>query len=189
MAPMTSQPAGRVPRAGIYLRVSTEDQHEENQLTPLLSLCQLRGWEVHKVYRDVISGKTTDRMGLNEFMHDARLGEFQIAVFWAWDRITRRGAPAVLRFMQLWRGWNIAWESLQEPMMSSASDPHLAELLAGIIGWVAKQEAIRISRRTKEGMNRVRDGGGNVGRPKGAKDKKPRRRKRESPPPQPWEID
>ena len=54
-------------KAGIYIRVSMEDQDPENQLSSLEALCKARGWPIHKVYRDVITPQeATNDKGLLE---------------------------------------------------------------------------------------------------------------------------
>ena len=44
-------------RAALYLRVSTDEQTTENQQRDLLTLAELRGWEVVVTYEDAgVSG-------------------------------------------------------------------------------------------------------------------------------------
>ena len=167
----------RASRAAIYVRVSTEDQDAEAQLAQLEALCKARGWAVGRVYRDVESGADPNRVALNELMHDTRVGRFGIVVFWAWDRVTRSGIEAAMSIMRSWQAWGVAWESLREPFLSSAADPSTAKLLLAIMAWVAEQERLRISDRTKAGLARRRALGIHVGRRKGSKDKKPRTRR------------
>jgi DNA invertase Pin-like site-specific DNA recombinase len=53
----------------------------------------------------------------------------------------------------------------------------LGELLYALAGWVAKMESQRRSERTKAGLARVVTQGKKLGRPKGSKDKRRRRRR------------
>ena len=39
-------------KAALYLRVSTNQQDEENQRAPLEKLAAVRGWEVTAIYRE-----------------------------------------------------------------------------------------------------------------------------------------
>jgi DNA invertase Pin-like site-specific DNA recombinase len=152
-------------KVALYIRVSTARQDAQNQLTQLRAMCRARAWDIYpKVYRDVEKGGDPKRIALNQLMHDARVGKFQGIVFWAWDRITRSGAGPAFKIMDDWRSWGVKWESLEEPYLSSASDPHTAELLLSILAWVAKQESIRISERTKAGMAQRRALGYRFGR-------------------------
>lgn len=162
-------------KAALYTRVSTEEQDAMGQVEQLRALCKARDWEVHKIYRDVQSGMDPARLAFNQLMHDARVGKFQVIVFWAWDRITRGGISPTFSIMERWRSWNVGWESLREPFLSSAADPNTAKLLLAIIAWLGEQERLRISERTKAGLNRRRALGVRLGRPPGSKDKRPRR--------------
>ena len=54
----------------------------------------------------------------------------------------------------------------------------LGELLYALAGWVARMESQRRSERTKAGLARVVAQGKKLGRPKGSKDKRKRRRRR-----------
>ena len=77
-------------RAGLYLRVSTLDQHSETQLYDLRTLARQRGLEIVKEYTDRgISGARARRPALDELLRDARRGEFDVVVVWACDRLAR----------------------------------------------------------------------------------------------------
>jgi len=165
-------------KAGMYVRVSTEKQETENQEGQLRALCQARGWEISRVYRDVLSGAAPGRQAFHDLMHDARVGKIRVIVFWAWDRITREGISAAFEIMQRWEGWNVAWESLREPFLSSSSsDPSTRKLLLAMIAWTAEQERIHLSERVKASVAQRRALGVPVGRKKGAKDRKQRIRR------------
>ena len=64
-------------RAAIYVRVSTDKQTVENQVTALRQIAERRGWQVIEQYSDAgISGaKGRDgRPGLDQMLKDARPG-------------------------------------------------------------------------------------------------------------------
>ena len=56
----------------IYARVSKEDQHPENQILELENYAKDRGYEIFKVYVDIISGAKDSRPALNNLIMDAR---------------------------------------------------------------------------------------------------------------------
>ena len=76
-------------RAGLYLRVSTVDQHPETQLNDLRQMAGQRGLEIIAEYTDRISGTKAKRPGLDQMMTDARRGRFDVVLVWASDRIAR----------------------------------------------------------------------------------------------------
>lgn len=164
-------------KSAIYLRVSTNTQETENQRRQLEQFIQSKEWDLVKTYEDVVSGRDPSKLEFNQMLHDARVRKWDVLMFWAWDRLTRRGIEATFDIMRKLQGCGVAWESIKEPFLSSASDPHIRELILSIMAWIAKQESERDSERTKAGMERARGKGKHIGRPKGKKDKKPRKRR------------
>lgn len=66
-------------RAAIYARVSTPDQHLENQILDLRKLATQRGFEVVREYTDRgISGSKARRPGLDAMMADASRGSSSV---------------------------------------------------------------------------------------------------------------
>jgi putative DNA-invertase from lambdoid prophage Rac len=64
--------------------------------------------------------------------------------------------------------------SYQEPWTEAGGE--LLDLLLAIAGWVARMESNRRSERTKAGLARAVAQGKRLGRPKGSKDSKKRKR-------------
>ncbi len=165
-------------KAALYLRVSTDKQEAENQRAALERFAAAHDYDVIQIYEDVASGLDPGRNAFNRMMKDARVRrrrDWDVLLFWAWDRITRRGIQATFSIMKRMEQTGIEWESLQEPFLSSVAPAAMRELLAAIIGWVAEQESRMISKRTKAAIARRRALGQPWGRPPGAKDKKPRK--------------
>lgn len=82
--------------AGIYIRVSTEDQAREGfslgeQKEKLLDLCRFKEYEVFKVYEDAgISAKDMEhRPKFQEMLDDMKLGKINYIVAYKLDRVTR----------------------------------------------------------------------------------------------------
>ena len=79
-------------RAAIYVRVSTDKQTVENQVTVLRQIAERRGWEIIGQYSDAgISGaKGRDgRPGLDQMLKDASRRKFDVVMAWAIDRLGR----------------------------------------------------------------------------------------------------
>lgn len=106
-------------------------------------------------------------------MKDARVHKFEILYIWALDRFSREGILKTVSYIKKLQSYKVAIKSIQEPWLDT-SDNAMTELLIAIFSWVAKQEAIRISERTKAGLERIKADGKKLGRPKGSKDKKKR---------------
>ena len=82
--------------AGVYIRVSTEDQAREGfslgeQQEKLLQLCKFKELEVYKVYKDAgISAKDMEhRPQFQEMLKDMKEGKLNYIVAYKLDRITR----------------------------------------------------------------------------------------------------
>ena len=82
--------------AGIYIRVSTEDQAREGfslgeQEEKLRQLCKYKGFEIFKVYKDAgISAKNMkDRPAFQEMLEDMKAGKLNYIVAYKLDRVTR----------------------------------------------------------------------------------------------------
>ncbi len=82
--------------AGIYIRVSTEDQAREGfslgeQEEKLRQLCEYKEYKVFKVYKDAgISAKDMEhRPAFQQMLEDMRTGKINYIVAYKLDRVTR----------------------------------------------------------------------------------------------------
>jgi DNA invertase Pin-like site-specific DNA recombinase len=55
-------------KAAIYVRVSTEDQDEKNQVEPLQKFADALGLEIFCIYSDKVSGGDSNRPGFKSMM-------------------------------------------------------------------------------------------------------------------------
>jgi DNA invertase Pin-like site-specific DNA recombinase len=70
-------------RVALYARVSTDDQHAENQLLELRRYVAARGWAAGDEFLDEgISGAKTRRPGLDRLMLAARRRQIDAVVCW-----------------------------------------------------------------------------------------------------------
>src|SRR5215470_3284781 len=77
-------------RVALYARVSTLDQHPDNQLAELHRYCTARGWESPLEYIDVgVSGSKDRRPALDELMRDAKRRRFDCVAVLRLDRFAR----------------------------------------------------------------------------------------------------
>ena len=162
-------------KVAIYCRVSTAEQDTANQLSVLEKLARDRGWEVIEVYQEEESAwKAGHQREFSRLLADASRHQFEAVLVWALDRLTREGPAAILRLVDTLKGYRVRIISHQESWTEFPNEL-MAELFYSITGWVAKFESTRRSERIKAAMAKMRAEGKHVGRPKGAKDKKPRK--------------
>jgi DNA invertase Pin-like site-specific DNA recombinase len=153
-------------RAAIYARVSTKlkGQDTENQLFQLREYCARQGWQIAGEYIDHESGKTGDRAAFKRLFTDASRRKFDVVLVWALDRFTREGVLETFTYIEKLRGFGVAFESYTEAHFRTTGPA--GELMLAVAAWIAKQERLRISERTKAGLERARRDGKHCGRPR-----------------------
>lgn len=179
-------------RVGIYLRVSTtakEDdadrqqsevvasgrrryvrkgQNPENQLRQLEEFCERQGWVIHKIYTDYESGRKgrRERQQFGQMFKDAAQRRFDVVLFWSLDRFTRESIQKTIHYLQQLDAYGVKFKSFTEPLLDSDNEL-IAHVVLGMLSYLANHEAIRISERTKAGIERLRAQGMTWGRPDG----------------------
>jgi DNA invertase Pin-like site-specific DNA recombinase len=142
------------------MRVSSLDQHPETQLLDLQQMAAQRGYEVVKQYTDRISGAKARRPGLDELMHDARRGNFDVVLVWASDRIAR-SVKHFLEVLDELNRLNIEFVSFREQIDTGGP---LGRAIVVIIGAIAELERNLIIERVRAGMRRAKLEGRPIGR-------------------------
>ena len=149
----------------IYSRVSTAEQFDENQTTQLKEYAEKQGWTVIGVKTDTASGSKSldERQGLKEVFELAHKKKFDILLFWSLDRFSREGSRKTLEYLTTLDSYGIQWHSYTEQYISSLGI--FSDAIISLLSCLAKQERIRISERTKAGLERVKAKGIRLGRP------------------------
>lgn len=149
----------------IYARVSTNDgrQDVENQLHQLRAYAARSGWSVSKEYVDHVSGKSGDRDAFKQLFEDASRKLFDVVLVWALDRFTREGVFETFDYVRKLTQNGVQFESYSEAHFRTTGPA--GELMLAIAAWIAKQERLRISERTKAGIERAKRAGKHCGRP------------------------
>jgi len=150
-----------VKRTVLYMRVSTVDQHPETQVYDLRQMAAQRGYEIVQEYTDKISGVKARRPGLDQLMHDARRGRFDVLLVWACDRIAR-STRHLLEVLDELNRLGIEFVSFRESLDTGGP---LGRAITIIIGAIAELERSLIVERVKSGMRRARLEGRHIGRP------------------------
>ncbi len=141
--------------AGLYIRVSTEDQAREGFSLPeqekrLRAMCEFKGYEVYKVYEDAgISAKTGNkRPAFDELLQDIKDKKCNTIVVLKLDRLTRSVADweKILTFLEE-----------NEAFLDCANDDinttnANGKMISRILTSVSQQEIERTSERTKIGL-------------------------------------
>jgi putative DNA-invertase from lambdoid prophage Rac len=91
-------------------------------------------------------------------------------LFWSLDRFSREGSRETLNYLTRLDDYGIKWHSYAEQYISSLGV--FSDAIISILSCLAKQERIRISERTKAGLERVKAKGVKLGRPAIAPDLK-----------------
>lgn len=159
-------------KVAIYVRVSKEDQHPENQIYELEDFAENRGFDVYYTYVDRISGSKDNRPGLNELMIDARQKKFDAVLVWKLDRLGR-SLQHLIQIIQEFKNLDIQFICKTQDIDTTKPS---GKLIFHIFGAIAEFEREIIRERILLGLERLKKEGKKLGRPKGSKDKKRRRR-------------
>src|ERR1035441_639188 len=133
----------------LYGRVSTRDkgQDNENQMIALREFCAKSGWTIAHEYVDKATGKHSDRVQFQAMLAGASRREFDAIVTWALDRLSREGVYQTFDHIKTLRGYGVEYISFQESYFRTTGPA--GELMIAIASWIAQQERVRLSERTK----------------------------------------
>ena len=141
--------------AGLYIRVSTEDQAREGFSLPeqekrLRAMCKYKGYEIYKLYKDAgISAKTGNyRPAFEELLQDIREKKCNTIVVLKLDRLTRSvfDLEGIMRFLE---ENNAYLDCANEEINTTNSS---GKLVARMLTSVSQNEIERTSERTKFGL-------------------------------------
>jgi len=172
-------------KAAIYARVSLDKKAEDprsqdpqNQIEPLRKWAKTLSYELIEIYIDKCSGGDNNRPEFQRMIADARQRKFGVVLVWSLDRFSREGISKTLAYLQRLRVRGVGVKALQDANFDTTKDSMVGDLIISILAWAAGYERQRISERTKAGIARRKAiGQYKGGRPKGAKDKRPRKKK------------
>ena len=151
-------------RVALYLRVSTSDQHAENQERELRAMADRAGWEVVAVYKDEgISGsKGRDRRpSFDALCKAATRREFDMVASWSVDRLSR-SVQDLSTFMNDMRSLGIDVFLMKQGVDTSTSS---GRLVANVFASIGEWEREMIIDRVKAGMARAKAQGKRLGKP------------------------
>jgi len=135
-------------RAGLYVRISTNEQNPDLQQHELREYCGRRGWQVAEVYEDRISGGKDRRAGLDRLMADAKRRKFDVIVVWKFDRFAR-STSHLLRALEEFSALGIDFVSVTEAIDTSTP---AGKMVFTVLGAVAELEKSIIRERVIAGQ-------------------------------------
>ena len=140
--------------AGIYCRVSTEEQSREGfslgeQQERLKEFCKFKRYTIHKVYIDAgISAKNDKRPAYQEMLNDVKNGKINVIVALKLDRLTR-SVYDVEKLMKILNDYNCDLDCFADESNTITAN---GRMVMRITTSVSQNEIERCSERTKFGM-------------------------------------
>jgi DNA invertase Pin-like site-specific DNA recombinase len=138
----------------------------------LVEYARNRQFVIYKTYVDKISGIKDSRPALNDLMMDARKKRFDAVLVWKLDRLGR-SLQHLIFMIQEWDSLGIKFICMTQNIDTTS---HEGKLIFHIFGAIAEFERGIIRDRIMIGLDRAKREGKKLGRPKGKKDTKRRRR-------------
>lgn len=147
-------------RVALYCRVSTVEQHIENQLIQLRDISAKRDYQIVGEYIDRISGVKSRRPGLDALMKDSRRGKFDLVFVSGFDRIAR-SVRDFLQVLDELENAGVGFVSAREAIDTSGP---MGRVILTLIGAISALERDLIRDRVRQGIQRRRLMGLPVGR-------------------------
>jgi DNA invertase Pin-like site-specific DNA recombinase len=132
-----------------YARVSTEDQHTENQIEQLVKA----GCDRRHIYQETASGGRIDRPKLRDCLNKLRDGD--VLIVWKLDRLSR-SLSDLLRILEKVDQAGATFKSLTESLDTTGA---CGRLMMNMLGAFNQFEREIIRERTKLGLARARANG------------------------------
>lgn len=157
----------------IYARVSSSDQNVETQLVALREYCKRMGHgEVYEYVDKGYSGKDDKRPEFERLLRDMRSNVVECIVCYKLDRIGR-SLKHLLNLFEEFENRKVGFVSLSQNVDTNTPE---GKMFLRMLMILAEFERELIVARTHEGLKRAVKQGKRLGRPKGSKDSKKRKR-------------
>lgn len=157
-------------KIAIYVRVSTDEQNLDNQIIILKEHCNRMNWD-YDIYQETESSRKT-RPIKNELYLKLLQKEYSGLLIYKFDRWARSTQELVTE-MEILVKRGISIYSYSEGFDLNTS---MGQAMLTIISAFAQLERDIIRERTLAGLHRAKKQGKTLGRPKGSKDKKYRKK-------------
>ena len=153
-------------RVALYARVSTSGQTVANQLEELKAVAQRSGWQIVQIQQDEgISGAKgrAQRPALDALLKCAARREFDMVAAWSVDRLGRSLQDLIGTLAEL----QALGVDLYLHQQAVDTTTPAGRALFQMMGVFAEFERAMIQERVRAGLQRAREQGKKLGRPKG----------------------
>ena len=159
-------------KVAIYIRVSTKNKQDiSKQRDYLTRYCEQKGYEIYKIYQDRgISGSKQRRPALDEMLREIK--NYDTVLVYKIDRIGR-SFKHLFELMEIFEEHGVEFNSATQSIDTSRPE---GKLFFNMLASFAEFERELIVQRITDGLEIAKKRGKKLGRPKGAGDRKPRRK-------------
>ena len=147
-------------KVAIYVRVSSEEQRHDLQVTELEEYARRKDWTILRKFEDTASGASPNRKMLGELMQECRAHRINTVLIWKLDRLYRSMKHAVTAISEL-QGLGVDVVSIKENL--DLTEP-TGRLMAHVLMAFAEWELSTIRMRVRSGMAAARARGVQIGR-------------------------
>lgn len=161
-----------IEKAAIYCRVSTFEQTVEQQIFACVKWCEMNHLPYEIFAEEGVSGAKVSRTQLDKMLQRIRKGEFQAVIVWKLDRLGRN-TQHLLQLSEEFRNKGVKLVSVTQNIDTERPE---GRMFFTIIASFAELEREYIMERVKASLETKKRKGIPLGRKKGSKDKRPRRR-------------
>jgi DNA invertase Pin-like site-specific DNA recombinase len=150
-----------------YLRVSTEEQTVQNQKLALEKWAQDSGYQILDFFEDsAVSGRVpaTQRRGFCDMLDLVKTAPVDAILVYELSRVGRTFWDTLDAIKVIEQYAPLISCSPRESFLQT-TEPSVRKLMIGILTWVAEREREMLVQRTKDGMERARAAGREIGRP------------------------
>src|SRR5919204_1372661 len=150
-----------------YLRVSTEEQTVQNQKLVVEKWAQENNYQILDIFEDpAVSGRVpaTQRRGFQEMLELVRITRIDAVLVYELSRVGRTFWDTLDAIKAVERYASLISCSPRESFLQT-TDSSIRKLMIGILTWAAERERELLVQRTKDGMERAKAAGKDIGRP------------------------
>lgn len=146
-------------QAGIWVRVSTGEQSEDQQVPAVEAHCASHGYTIAKRYElnDISASKGEQQAKLDEMLADMRDGTITVLVCWRSNRLERRGPEALFKLLRQVKDARGRIESTTEPMLGT--EDLSGEAITAIQSVMDKQFSAKLSEDTNRAIQSIKASG------------------------------